>query len=138
MTKTIKHLARKLRVAHVTTNLCYALLLGLLTAWSFVRAPSFSPIYWVILCLPLLILWPGMRKKRHRTYSWLCFVILVYFIKAVEGSLSSIASWFDFSLLILSVVIFVGAMLTSRWLQYAQLPQNNTLTNTTFTDKDLP
>ncbi len=135
--KTINHLAIKLRIAHLCVNLAYAALIGVLTIWAFGNAglagAGFSPILWAIVCVPLLILWPSMRKKRYRAYSWLCFVILLYFIKAVEGSMSSVASWIDFSILALSVVIFVSAMLTSRWLQYSQIQSNHSLT-----DKEKP
>lgn len=132
MTKTLKpipHLALKLRIAHVTANLAYATLLAVLTLWAFQRGAGFSPLLWALVCVPLLILWPGMRKRRHRAYSWLCFVILLYFIKAVEGSLSSIASWVDFTTLALTVIIFISAMLTSRWLQRAQIQSMDSTTN---------
>jgi uncharacterized membrane protein len=139
--KHIPHLATKLRVAHLTTNLSYAALLIVLTAWAFTLTQGASVVLWAIVSLPLLILWPGMRKKRHRSYSWLCFVILLYFIKGVEGTMSPAVAWTDVSILALSVVIFIGAMLTSRWLQYApyQLVGNNSDgAATSPTDKDTP
>lgn len=121
MTNPIEHLPIKLRAAHLCANLSYAALLGVLTVWALWNPAGFALVLWAIACVPLLILWPGMRKKRYRSYSWLCFVILLYFVKAVEGSLSSVASWIDFTMLVLSVIIFISAMLTSRWLQYTQV-----------------
>ncbi len=118
--KHIEHLPTKLRIAHLSANLSYATLILVLTLWAWSKGGLF-PLLWVIACVPLLILWPGMRKKRHRPYSWLCFVILFYFIKGVEGSLSSVASWMDFTILALSVIIFISAMFTSRWLQYTRI-----------------
>jgi uncharacterized membrane protein len=128
VTKTIKNLSTKLQIGLICTHLSYATLLGVLTVWAFTRAPGFSPVLWVIVCVPLLLFWPGMRKKKHRTYSWLCFVLLLYFIKAVEGSLSSAASWIDFSVVTLTVVLFISAMLTSRWLQHARVQDAETET----------
>ena len=54
-------------------------------------------IIWVAYLLPLLIFLPGMLRDRLRSYIWLCFVVLLYFIRLVERlfvdptSLASIA-----------------------------------------------
>jgi len=41
-------------------------------------------IIWVAYLLPLLIFLPGMLRDRLRSYIWLCFVTLLYFIRLVE------------------------------------------------------
>ena len=41
------------------------------------------PVIWVLRLLPLLIFVPGLAADRVRTYIWLCFVILMYFITLV-------------------------------------------------------
>ncbi|MHA7817067.1 MAG: DUF2069 domain-containing protein [Pseudohaliea sp.] len=41
-------------------------------------------IIWVAYLLPLLIFLPGMLRDRLRSYVWLCFVVLLYFVRLVE------------------------------------------------------
>jgi uncharacterized membrane protein len=40
-------------------------------------------IIWLAYLLPLLIFVPGMLRDRLRTYVWLCFVVLLYFVRLV-------------------------------------------------------
>lgn len=71
----------------------------------------------VVQTIPLLIFIPGMFRETHRTYSWLCFVILIYFVFYVPLAMGR-NLWSDWLLTFLSCVLFVAAMMTSRWLQY--------------------
>jgi uncharacterized membrane protein len=41
-------------------------------------------IIWLAYLLPLLIFLPGMLRDRLRSYVWLCFVVLLYFVRLVE------------------------------------------------------
>lgn len=41
-------------------------------------------IIWVGKLLPLLLFLPGMLRDRLRSYIWLCFVLMLYFIALVE------------------------------------------------------
>ncbi|BFM12336.1 hypothetical protein R50072_24890 [Simiduia litorea] len=68
--------------------------------------------------IPLLLFIPGMWVKHYRTFSWLCFVVLFYFIVAVTHVMSPMANSYGWVNLIASVVLFNAAMMTSRWLQY--------------------
>ena len=70
--------------------------------------------------VPLLLILPGLIKNRHRSYSWLCFVILIYFTAYVVEVMSPLFVWTDALALALSVVIFTTSMLASRWLQHWQ------------------
>lgn len=75
---------------------------------------------WVILIfqsIPLLLVLPGLIKKHYRAHSWLCFIILAYFtayVVEVSASIAEISDWIGLSL---SVLIFAGAMMSSRGLQ---------------------
>ncbi|RYZ81770.1 MAG: DUF2069 domain-containing protein [Moraxellaceae bacterium] len=71
---------------------------------------------WFVKVIPLLIFVPGLLKKRYRTYSWLCFAILPYFIW-ITPLVVGRGDWSDWTLVSLIVIIFIGAMMTSRWLQ---------------------
>jgi len=78
---------------------------------------------WTILIaqtLPLLLLAPGMAQRYHRSFSWLCFLMLIYFIKAVDGAFAPQANWGDYLFVTLSVSTFVFAMLAARCLQRDQ------------------
>ena len=39
---------------------------------------------WGLWFLPLLVLVPGLLRDRLRSYAWLCFVALLYFVAAVQ------------------------------------------------------
>jgi uncharacterized membrane protein len=71
---------------------------------------------WLVKVLPLLIFIPGFIKKKYRTYSWLCFAILPYFIWIIPLVMGR-GSWGDWLLTILIVILFISSMMTSRWMQ---------------------
>lgn len=72
---------------------------------------------WVFQSLPLLIVIPGILKKHYRAHSWLCFIILAYFTAYVAEVGSPLAEPTDWVGLSLSVIVFIGAMISSRQLQ---------------------
>jgi uncharacterized membrane protein len=87
----------------------------LLMSWQHFAADSGVKL-WLVKIIPLLIFIPGFIKEQYRTYSWLCFAVLPYFIwltPLVMGR-GSLADWV---MILLIVVLFIGAMMTSRWLQ---------------------
>ena len=67
--------------------------------------------------LPLLLVLPGIIKTHFRAHSWLCFVILVYFTAYVVEVGSPLGELTDWVGLGLSIIVFVGAMMSSRYLQ---------------------
>jgi uncharacterized membrane protein len=67
--------------------------------------------------IPLLIFIPGFLRETHRTYSWLCFVILMYFLFYVPLAMGR-NLWSDWLATFLCCALFIAAMMTSRWLQY--------------------
>lgn len=122
MAKPINNLDTKVYWGQSVTLATYLAILASFTLWQFVRPGGFAWLLWVIQCAPLLLFIPGIKARRPRTYIWLCFVLLFYFIKAVEGAFASNRAWLDFTLVALTCVLFVSAMLTSRWLQHQQNP----------------
>lgn len=102
-----------------TRQLCYVSYFGLLAlyAWLNLSAETFSPtglaVQWVPLLLPL---W-GMLKDTYKSYNWLCFVVLAYFLFIVPIVMSGQTVWSDWLQLLLTCSLFVSAMLVSRWLQ---------------------
>ena len=119
---TIKNLETKMRVARLITLLAYAALLMQLSVIN-ITAETGSITRWVMQCLPLLLVLPGIAQQRYKSYSWLCFILLLYFTAYVVEVGSPLFTWTDASGLSFTVIMFIGAMLTSRWLQHWQYQQ---------------
>lgn len=109
-------LEKKLRLGQRICNLSYIALLLMLTL-NFLLSNNLNLMHLLVAIVPLAIFIPGLRKPHHRTYSWLCFVLLMYFLFLVPLLMSywSLIYWV---LTLLVTVLFVAAMMTSRWLQY--------------------
>lgn len=120
MAKVIQNIQAKVFWGQAVTVATFGAILASFTLWQFVRPGGTAWLLWVLQCLPLLLFVPGIKARQPRTYIWLCFVLLFYFIKAVEGAFASNRAWIDFILLTLTCILFISAMLTSRWLQYQQ------------------
>lgn len=113
---------RKLRFMHVVFLISYSALL-LLFAFGNIFGAGGSVKLWLVQSIPLLIFIPGLVQQRYRTYSWICFVILVYFTWSVVNTMSPLVRWQDVVVVVLTVAIFISAMMLSRWLQYWQYYQ---------------
>ena len=72
-------------------------------------------IIWLGKLLPLLIFLPGMLKDNLRSYIWLCFVCLLYFMALVERLFALPGSWPDIIGIVAVVVLFTAAMFYVRW-----------------------
>lgn len=108
-----------LALARTLTFVAYGLLLASFCVWQLIRPGGPRYFAWTVQLVPLLIFLPGLRRDNPRAHIGLCFVLLLYFIKAVEGMFSPARAWIDYALLILTVFLFIVSMLTSRWLQRA-------------------
>lgn len=100
-------------IAHVLLWVAWAVLLlqQLVDAWQ-LQLPW---IIWLGKLLPLLIFLPGMLRDRLRTYIWLCFVSLMYFIALVER-LFALPGNIPAAIGTVAVVtLFVAAMMYVRW-----------------------
>jgi len=72
-------------------------------------------IIWLVKLLPLLIFLPGMLKDRLRTYIWLCFVSLGYFVALVER-LFALPGNIPAAIGTVAVVtLFIAGMMYVRW-----------------------
>lgn len=87
-----------------------------LMSWLNFQPADSSLKLWLVKIFPLLIFIPGFIKRKYRTYSWLCFAILPYFIW-ITPLVMGRGSWSDWTMIILTVVMFISAMMTSRWMQ---------------------
>ncbi len=88
-------------------------LAGLQLLESFVQQPPV--IVWVFRVLPLLIFVPGMIADKLRSYIWLCFVSLLYFLTLVLRLFADPANPIAILAMVSVVSLFVSAMLYVRW-----------------------
>lgn len=109
-------LQKKLRIGRILTLGCYAGLLLLFTALNLLRESGNIKL-WLVQVIPLLVFIPALRYETHRSYSWLCFVALMYFLVIIP-LLMTRWLWSDWLITVLVTVLFIAAMMTSRWLQY--------------------
>ncbi len=110
---------RRLRTACLVSWTSYILLLVSLCAAGL--AAGTPTVLLVFGLVPLLLFVPGMIRRSHRSFSYLCFVALLYFTVIVTNLFKPDRSWLDAVALAAVVILFVAAMLCSRWLQ-RQLP----------------
>jgi uncharacterized membrane protein len=72
-------------------------------------------IIWFGKLFPLLLFLPGMLRDRLRSYIWLCFVSLLYFISLVERLFALPGDALATTGLVAVVTLFNAAMLYVRW-----------------------
>ena len=72
-------------------------------------------IVWVIKLLPLLLFLPGMLRDRLRSFIWVCFVCLLYFIVLVQRLFVESGSPIVIVGTVAVVTLFIASMLYVRW-----------------------
>jgi len=95
------------------TWLAWALLLAQQVADALIYQQAW--ILWLGKLLPLLLFLPGMLRDRLRSYIWLCFVCLLYFIALVERLFALPGNALAIIGTVAVVTLFVAAMLYVRW-----------------------
>lgn len=106
---------QKLNIGFTLTHISYGVFLVLMSWLNFQQVDSSFTLLLVKL-FPLIIFIPGFIQKKYRTYSWLCFAILPYFVWMTPYVMGR-GNWSDWAMTLLTVVIFIAAMMTSRWMQ---------------------
>ena len=84
-----------------------------LVAPSCERQPNVT--IWLLHCLPLLMFLPAVLKSSLRGMSWMCFVLLGYFVVAVLGAFICPSYWVSLELAAI-VCLFIAAMFNVRWM----------------------
>ena len=72
-------------------------------------------IIWLAVVLPLVIFLPGMLQDQLRSYIWLCFVLLLYFMRLVVALFESPGSPLAIIGMVAVVILFIAAMMYVRW-----------------------
>lgn len=90
---------------------------GLLLTQQVADLFEFQPpwIIWVGKLLPLLLFLPGMARDRLRSFIWLCFVSLLYFITLVERLFATPQAVLPWLGMVAVVTLFCSAMFYVRW-----------------------
>lgn len=106
----------KHRLALVIAYCLYTSLVCIASLQSLLAEKNIAFI-WLIQVSPLLLLLPGLWQQHYRSFSWLCFLMLIYFTSYVIQTYSVTREWIDFLGLANSILLFIASMLCSRWLQ---------------------
>lgn len=112
---TLEQVNTKVSRGLFVTHTSYTLLLLLIT-WLNFQSPENGIALWLFKIIPLIIFIPGFIKRYYRSYSWICFAVLPYFIWIIPLALGRNA-WSDWAIVALIVIIFIAAMMSSRWMQ---------------------
>jgi uncharacterized membrane protein len=130
LNSALTHVNKKLTLGLWITYGSYGLFILLMSWLNFQQADS-SIKLWLVKIFPLLIFIPGFLTSKYRTYSWLCFAILPYFIW-ITPLVMGRGNWSDWAMILLIVILFISAMMTSRWMQqqsYLDWQRQNTPSN---------
>ena len=79
--------------------------------------PATRGFLWVIWVGPLVVFLPGLLRGTWKSYIWLCFVLLVYFMGTVSGLAAPPNEACEWLQLVLVCLVFTSAMLYARWRQ---------------------
>lgn len=112
--KNIQHTRSVVLIAYYCL-LLYFLVSGVLAIGGLALA---TPVIWLIQIIPLLLFLRGLHKSHLRTYGWVCFVILLYFIHAVLVAFDPARRWLGIIEITLCSVIFAFLIVFIR--QYRQ------------------
>jgi uncharacterized membrane protein len=72
-------------------------------------------IIWLAIVTPLLIFLPGMLQDQLRSYIWLCFVLLLYFMRLVVALFEAPDNPLSIVGMVAVVTLFISAMMYVRW-----------------------
>lgn len=72
-------------------------------------------IIWFGKLFPLLLFVPGMLRDRLRSFIWLCFVSLLYFVSQVERIFAQPGDIATMVGLVAVVTLFCASMMYVRW-----------------------
>lgn len=109
----------KIKIVRLNTLISYFALLIFLIADSLIHPPAVSTASLMALiavkCVPLLLPVGGVVKGDVRAHSWLCFIVLVYFMSGVLRATTPNQLMWGLIEVFLSVEVFICAMLYVKW-----------------------
>lgn len=104
--------------SHRAVVLCYSALLLIFTLYGAWQIPEGNVtaiiVLWLIKSLPLLIFAPGLRARKLRTYAWLSFVVLLYFVQGVQTAFTEEARLYGIVVSVLLSLLFCALVVYIR------------------------
>lgn len=115
MTDSWQPVPASVNLARQITLISYFGLLGLFTGKAIVNVVGGMPatvaiFLWLVGVLPLSIFIPGLRNNNLRTYAWMCFMILMYFLHAVTLAFTTGSLFYGLMYTLLCTVLFCAAV----------------------------
>lgn len=102
------------RARHWTLALLGLLLLAITADHTLLR-PTFRAAIWFVQAGPLLLVIPGLLRADPRSGVWLCFMILLHFLLAVDNAVVSGQPLAYAGMAILVTALFIASLLFTRW-----------------------
>ena len=91
-------------------------------------AEKFSISLWLLQVLPLAAMLPGLIKSHPRSYQWICFLILLYFIQGVLESFTAAGHIQGLVEIFFCMLLFCAAVFYIHRRQKIQQQDNNQTT----------
>ena len=104
---------QRVRITRIICWASLAALIGLQLVQSWLQPTP--TLIWIMRVLPLLIFLPGVLKDNLRSYIWLCFVCLLYFMTLVLRLFADPSSVVAIMGMTSVVTLFITAMFYVRW-----------------------
>lgn len=116
MTASWQPVPASVNLARQATLISYFGLLGLFTGKAIVNMMNGMPaavaiFLWLVGVLPLSIFIPGLRRNNLRTYAWMCFMILMYFLHAVTLAFTTGSLFYGLVYTLLCTALFCAAVI---------------------------
>ena len=105
----LKNFPAKLQKTRQATLALYFALLVYFAINSFMAlgASAAMPVIWLLQTLPLLIFLPGLVQGKARSYAWMSFVVLLYFVHGVLLAFDAQRRWLGLVEVTLCVLMFI-------------------------------
>jgi len=103
--------------ARLTLDMTRYGLLLLLAIYT-IQVLAITPFNWTMFAvgtLPVLLMLPSVWRGKPVAHAWLCFILLLYFLVAVQNMFSPNRDVMDIVRLVFVVIIFLAAMMYVRW-----------------------
>jgi uncharacterized membrane protein len=105
--------------SHRAVVYCYAALLAVFALyglWQLFNGGNAVAIVvlWLIKSVPLAIFIPGLRARKLRTYAWLSFVSLLYFVQSVQTAFTVDARAYGVLVTLLVATLFCALVVYIR------------------------
>ena len=114
----IEWLLPRVKIVRLLSLVLLFALAGLLLVWNLWFANLHGARPWVVISvelIPLLLVAPGMLLGSAYVHAWACFLMNLYFVQGVLTWIDPARAWKGAAETLLSVALFIAALLYTRW-----------------------